>query len=339
MEILQPLNTNAQLVRRSDKLYNQNFGNPRPVENGVSPLLLSCWRVDPAPSGESGDDLDLKSVIRLAMWAVVLRRIVSNGPRKLHYVVSSALQINSITVPLTLPRHSQHYRQKVVKISVPSLVPPIYSFHPLYAQIFRRKSDMFQIMYVFLPRAKIIRLAFSQTFSTWWVKEFIVDVNPQGRTVIHVLHIAVEGLLEVCSVICLDHNHNVIRVRDHLHSISWWERKGPYRLDEPSMVARGIFQQNLEHSFFPAPREVGNSEAGVIHMENKLRDKGVQELDDHPFKLVCSRRFMVFQAKDYLAEFLLCYLSHSGGVFGGACIKVLSPHFHLHISCTGVSFC
>jgi hypothetical protein len=80
-------------------------------------------------------------VIRLAMWAVVLRRIVSNGPRELYYVVSSAQQIHSITVPLTLPRHSQHYRQKVMKISVPSLVPPIYSFHPLYAQIFRRKSE------------------------------------------------------------------------------------------------------------------------------------------------------------------------------------------------------
>jgi hypothetical protein len=107
--------------------YNRNFGNPRPVENGVSPLLLTCWRVDPAPSGESGDDLDwqdptrswsakafglepsvVKSVIRLAMWAVVLRRIVSNGPRELHYVVSSALQIHSITVPLILPRHWQH---------------------------------------------------------------------------------------------------------------------------------------------------------------------------------------------------------------------------------------
>ncbi|KAJ3635083.1 hypothetical protein MTP99_008016 [Tenebrio molitor] len=49
------------------------------------------------------------------MWTVVLRRIVSNGPRELHYVASSALQIHSITVPLTLPRHSQHHRQKVVK--------------------------------------------------------------------------------------------------------------------------------------------------------------------------------------------------------------------------------
>ncbi|KAH0817173.1 hypothetical protein GEV33_005618 [Tenebrio molitor] len=50
----------------------------------------------------------VKSVIRLAMWAVVLRRIVSNGPRELHYVVSSALQIHSITVPLTLPRHTDN---------------------------------------------------------------------------------------------------------------------------------------------------------------------------------------------------------------------------------------
>jgi hypothetical protein len=46
---------------------------------------------------------------------------------------------------------------------------------------------MFQIMYVFLPRAKIIRLAFSQTFSTWWVKEFIVDVNPQVSRDLHCL--------------------------------------------------------------------------------------------------------------------------------------------------------
>jgi hypothetical protein len=112
----------------------ENFEKLRPVKIGVSPLLRTCWWVDPAPSGESGDDLDwqnstrswsakafglepsvVKSVIRLAMWAVVLRRIVSNGPRELHYVVSSALQIHSITVPLTLPRHWQHSRQKVVK--------------------------------------------------------------------------------------------------------------------------------------------------------------------------------------------------------------------------------
>jgi hypothetical protein len=118
----------------------------------VSPLLRTCWWVDPAPSGESGDDLDwqdstrswsakafglepsvVKSLIRLAMWAVVLWRIVSNGPRQLHYVVSSALQIHSITVPLTLPRHWQHHRQKVVKSpSVPGS-PDLYLPPPLFA--------------------------------------------------------------------------------------------------------------------------------------------------------------------------------------------------------------
>jgi hypothetical protein len=138
----------------------ENFEKLRPVKIGVSPLLRTCWWVDPAPSGESGDDLDwqdstrswsakafglepsvVKSLIRLAMWPVVLWRIVSNGPRELHYVVSSALQIHSITVPLTLPRHWQHHRQKARQKSLPSLVPPIYTFHPLYSQIFRRKSE------------------------------------------------------------------------------------------------------------------------------------------------------------------------------------------------------
>jgi hypothetical protein len=66
---------------------------------------------------EGGRATEVKSVIRLAIWAVVLRRIVSNGPSELHYAVSSALQIHSITVPLTFPRHSQHHQQKVTKIS------------------------------------------------------------------------------------------------------------------------------------------------------------------------------------------------------------------------------
>jgi hypothetical protein len=138
----------------------ENFEKLRPVENGVSPLLLTCWRVDPAPSGESGDDLDwqdptrswsakafglepsvVKSVNRLAMWAVVLRRIVSNGPRELHYVVSSALQIHSITAPWLSPGTDNTPGKRSWKIPVLSLVPPIYSFHPLCAQIFRRKSE------------------------------------------------------------------------------------------------------------------------------------------------------------------------------------------------------
>ncbi|KAH0820786.1 hypothetical protein GEV33_002005 [Tenebrio molitor] len=58
------------------------------------PQKRSIWK----PSVE-------KSLIRLAMWAVVLGRIVSNGPGELHYVVSSALQNHPITVTLTLPRH------------------------------------------------------------------------------------------------------------------------------------------------------------------------------------------------------------------------------------------
>ncbi|KAH0817207.1 hypothetical protein GEV33_005585 [Tenebrio molitor] len=35
-----------------------NCGSHGLEENGVSPLLRTCWWVDPAPSGESGDDLD-----------------------------------------------------------------------------------------------------------------------------------------------------------------------------------------------------------------------------------------------------------------------------------------
>jgi hypothetical protein len=85
-----------------------NCGSHGLKENGVSPLLRhlpvspgTTWtdriRRDPDPQKRSV--WTWKSLIRLAIWAVVLRRIVSNGPRELHYVVSSALQIHWITVP------------------------------------------------------------------------------------------------------------------------------------------------------------------------------------------------------------------------------------------------